>query len=121
MTTSWVSHMSALRPVFDTNFHEYDNVMYIDLDIFPVDGLEKNIFDSDIGEMAVCEEVHMPKLRQENGREPIEEKWAKRVETLYSKKMPRNEEGLLETYGLISSNRTDDRPSDSLLVSVAFL
>lgn len=91
------SHMSALRPVFDPEFHEYDNVMYIDCDIFPVEGCSANIFDEDIGDMAVCQEPHMPKLRSTMGGFE-DEKWARYVKNLYGKEMPRTEEGLLKVY-----------------------
>lgn len=93
--TDCASHMSALRPVFDQQFHKYDKVMYIDCDIFPVDGINENIFECDSGEMGVCEEVHQPKLRKASGRSK-DEQWAKRVENLYGKTMPRNDDGLLK-------------------------
>lgn len=96
--TSCASHMSALRPVFDEDFHTYDHVMYIDCDIFPIDNINQNIFDNDIGEMAVCEEPHQPKMRKDLGRQNIEEQWANRVKMLYGKDMPRNNEGLLKVF-----------------------
>lgn len=100
------SHMSALRPVFDKEFHKYDKVMYIDCDIFPVDNLTENIFECDSGEMAVCEELHQPKMRLESGRSK-DEQWAKRVKQLYNKKMPRNKNGLIRVFnsGLVIYSR----------------
>lgn len=91
------SHMSALRPVFDATFHKYDKVMYIDCDIFPVDGLNENIFECETGEMVVCEELHQPKMRKEGGKSQ-DEKWAKRVKQLYGKTMPRTKDGLLRVF-----------------------
>lgn len=106
--TNCASHMSALRPVFDKEFHKYDKVMYVDCDIFPVDGIKENIFECNTGEMAICEEPHQPKMRQTLGRETTEKKWASRVEQLYGKKMPKNDEGLYKVFnsGLVIYSKT---------------
>jgi len=37
---------SALKPIFDPMFDEYDKVLFADLDIFPAEKLQYNIFDA---------------------------------------------------------------------------
>lgn len=58
---------SALRPIYDDKFLEYDKVMYIDLDVFSVDGKTENIFEQDIKHIGICEEPLQPELREQNG------------------------------------------------------
>ena len=64
MVTKWASHYSALRPVFDESFHEYDNVLFADCDVFPVEGLTTNIFDEPCADIGICEEIGEPAFRK---------------------------------------------------------
>ncbi len=97
--TAHASHMSALRPVFDSEFHTYDKVMYIDLDIFPVDGLTENIFECDTGEMALCEEIHQPEMRNKiEGKPELEQKWARLVKEQFNVEMPKTENNLYRVF-----------------------
>lgn len=65
-TCSVPIYYEPANPLVDSSFDEYDNVMLIDIDVFPVDGLSENIFevlkdDEDIG---ICTEPKQPYFRQ---------------------------------------------------------
>ena len=100
------SHMSALRPIFDEEFHSYDKVLYIDCDIFPVYTCDQNIFDEPVNEIGICEEKHMPALRVLNPQ-CQDDKWDRTVKELYGKSLPRNEQGLVRVFntGLVMYTR----------------
>ena len=36
-------HYGAFKPVFESPYNEYDNVLFADTDVFPVNGLKENI------------------------------------------------------------------------------
>ena len=56
---------NALRPIWDDNFLQYDKILYVDLDIFPLKDCNQNIFEEEVKHFGICEETHMPKLRKE--------------------------------------------------------
>lgn len=58
------TYYDAFRPVYDDEFQEYDNVVYMDMDIFATDNLEENIFENDVKDVGICEEVSQPELRE---------------------------------------------------------
>ena len=53
------------NPLVDDSFDEYDNVMLIDIDVFPVEGLTENIFNVlDEEDAGICTEPKQPKYRE---------------------------------------------------------
>ena len=94
-------YYNCLKPVYDTKFHEYDNVLYVDVDIFSVDGLTESIFDGFTAEVGNCTEPLQPKFRGTSTSSICranDEKWATVVENHWGITMPRNEKGLLKVY-----------------------
>jgi len=94
-------YYDCFRPVFDEEFHKYDNVMFADTDVFAVDGLEENVFESFTGEIGMCTEPFQPKQRTITlGRITSEkdEQWAKVIQNKFNVDLPRNEENLLKVY-----------------------
>lgn len=94
-------HYGAFKPLFDSRFDQYDNILFVDTDVFAVDGLEDNIFDHFHGEIGICEEPFQPKQRTITlGRitSQADEIWAKTVEKAYGVPMPRTEDGLVKVY-----------------------
>lgn len=89
---------NSFMPVFNEEYHDYDAVLTLDTDIFPVDGIKENIFEQDLAEMNICEEVHMPKLKKSIGTYHIQESWSKEVERFYGISMPKNKDGLYKIY-----------------------
>lgn len=98
---SYSPHYGAFKPIYDEKFHEYDNVLFTDTDVFAVDNLKENIFvgfDADIG---ICTETFQPKARakltgQISGTN--DEKWAAAVKAKWGVEMQRTPEGLLKVY-----------------------
>ena len=90
--SKWASHLSALRPVFDEFFHEYDNVLFVDCDVFPLEGLTTNIFDEPCDDIGICEEIGEPKLRA-NDPGFDDERWCLEVIRKYGGKVRRTKEG----------------------------
>lgn len=94
-------YYNCLKPIYDTKFHEYDNVLYADVDIFPIKGLAESIFDGFTAEVANCTEPLQPVFRGKSTSgicRTNDEKWASVVEKYWNIKMPRNSEGLLKVY-----------------------
>jgi len=89
---------NSFAPVFQEEYHQYDAVLTLDTDIFPVDGCDDNIFEGDLGEMNICQEVHMPALKKSIGTYGIQEQWSKEVERYYGIELPKNEDGLYKIY-----------------------
>jgi len=94
-----------LNPMLDDSFLEYDRVLCLDLDIFPVDGLSENIFDIPIADVGICTEPHQPEYRcLWPAKSPSticrdnDERWARIVEKAWGAIMPRTESGLLKVY-----------------------
>jgi hypothetical protein len=53
------------NPLIDPSFDVYDKVALVDIDVFPVEGLNKSLFDQIKGEDAgICTEPLQPRLRQ---------------------------------------------------------
>lgn len=95
------AYYGAVNPIFREEFHEYDNVLFTDADVFAVDGLKENIFENFTGDIGMAQEIFEPMLQiVENrifGKEAFEA-WGKLVEKTYSIKLPRNEKNLLKVY-----------------------
>ena len=94
-------HYGSFKPIFDASFDKYDNVLFCDTDIFPVDGLTESIFDNFVADVGICTEPLQPKLRKETpGRitSAHDERWASIIKGKWNADMPRNEDGLLKVY-----------------------
>lgn len=94
-------HYGAFKPIYTDSFHQYDNVLFADTDVFPVEGLSESIFDGFVAEIGICTEPFQPEHRTKmvshiNTQE--DEKWAKLVEGKWKVKMPRTKNGLLKVY-----------------------
>jgi hypothetical protein len=87
------------RPLHDHDFDQYDDVLYADTDVWPVDGLAESPFGiaADIG---ICTEPLQPVLRQAAKGSICtanDERWAKIVRQAWGVEMPRSG-GLLSVY-----------------------
>jgi hypothetical protein len=95
-------YYGAFNPVYRDEFLDYDNVLFLDADIHPVDGIEKSIFDELTADIGLCNEPLQPYLRAATKVGKINrqqsELWANAVEKKYNMTMPRNKDGLLEIY-----------------------
>ena len=94
-------HYGSFKPIYTDSFHEYDNVLFTDTDLFAVEGLEESIFDNFNAEMGICVEPLQPLLRKNSGgmiTSALDERWAAVVEARWKVKMPRTPEGLLKVY-----------------------
>lgn len=94
-------HYGAFKPLFESAWDQYDKILFADTDVFPVEGLEENIFDDFTGEIGICDEPFQPKQRTiTTGRitSAQDEKWAKMVKNNYGVEVPRTEEGLVRIF-----------------------
>jgi len=57
------AYFAMLRPVTDPSFDVYDKIAVLDMDIYPVDGLTRDVFDEDCGDFAMAQEPHQPEFR----------------------------------------------------------
>lgn len=94
-------HYGSFKPIYDESFHQYDNVLFLDADIFAIEGLTENIFEGFNHEMGICTEPLQPQLRkQQVGKitDVTDERWAAMVHNKWNVEMPRDENGLLKVY-----------------------
>ena len=92
-----------LNPTIDDSFLEYDNVLVLDLDIFPVEGLEENIFEQDFEDVGACTEPFQGKQRSTitvggHINKENDEKWAKVIKDTWNVTLPRDDDGHLKVY-----------------------
>jgi len=95
-------HYGAFKPVYNEEFHTYDNVLFADTDVFAVDDLEENIFENFNAEIGICTEPHQPQQRAKRttgiATGVSEEKWASTIKTKWNVDLPRTLQGLLKVY-----------------------
>jgi lipopolysaccharide biosynthesis glycosyltransferase len=96
-------YYGAFRPIHDNEFDQYDNVLFLDSDIFAVEDLQENVFDafSLESEIGMCTEPFQPKQRTITLGQITsarDEKWAKIIKQIWDADLPRTEEGLLQVY-----------------------
>ena len=92
-----------LNPMLDDTFLDYDKVLVVDLDVFPVEGLAKDIFEEEIDLFGVCTEPFQGKYRNSvtiGGciNTDSDEKWASACWKNYKTQMPRDSDGFLKVY-----------------------
>jgi len=91
----------TFKPIYDESFHEYDNVLYADTDVFAIDGLTESIFEGFDHDIGICQEADQPELRLKTAgmiTSAGDEKWAKLVDSKWGVKVPRTESGLVKVY-----------------------
>ena len=94
-------HYGAFKPLFNSAWDQYDKILFVDTDVFAVDGLTDNIFDHFHSEIGICDEPFQPKQRLiTKGRitSQQDERWAKMVKDVYNAEVPRTEEGLVRIF-----------------------
>lgn len=99
---SYSPHYGAFKPIFTEKFHEYDNVLFADTDVFALDGVNDNIFEGFAADIGICTEPLQPALRnaRTGGRtnRTSEKQWANLVKSKWNIDLPRDENGLLKVY-----------------------
>lgn len=99
---SYSPHYGAFKPVFTEKFHEYDNILFTDTDVFAVERLEEDIFEGFNADVGICTEPLQPKIRAKKSSGvttgTMDELWAQTIKTKWGVNMPRTPEGLLKVY-----------------------
>jgi hypothetical protein len=94
------THYGAFKPIFEWG-DKYENILFLDADVFPIEGLEENIFDHKNFDIGICTEPFQPKQRTITlGKITSErdELWAQRIKKLWDIDVPRTEENLIEVF-----------------------
>jgi len=98
----YTPHYGQFKVAFDPFFAKYDNILFVDTDVYTVNQLDVDIFEGFEADLAIAEEPKQPKMRQERIGTHIstewDEKWNRVVKQAYGYEMPRTEEGLLKVY-----------------------
>ena len=92
---SYTPHYGAFKPVFED--WKYDNILFADTDVFPVEGLTDNIFEEPIGDIGICREQWQTLNKPKSDRD-TDKRWASHVETNFSIKIPRDDNGNVIIY-----------------------
>jgi len=102
--SSIASYYDAFRPIYDPSFEEYDDVVYMDMDIFAMDNLSDNIFEQDVKDIGICEEVSQPYLRSTTTvagsiNAATDERWASACKKFTpTVELPRDSKGRLRVF-----------------------
>ena len=95
-------HYGQFKVVYDEYFEQYDNILFLDTDIFAVDGLVENIFDTPVKHIGLCEEKLQPDMRKKYtvGRinSVSDERFGTLIKNIYGKELPRRKDGLMKVY-----------------------
>lgn len=97
----YTPHYGQFKVVYDSYFEQYDSVLFLDSDIFPVDGLTENVFEIPVKHLGICTEGLQPDLRKRIGGQinhTADEKFGAAVKKIYGKELPRREDGLMKVY-----------------------
>jgi lipopolysaccharide biosynthesis glycosyltransferase len=98
------TYFDAFRPIYDDNFSTYDNVVYMDMDIFAMDNLKENLFDEEVKFVGICEEISQPKLREKytvggHINSVNDKKWEKLSQSIIPNfKQPRDNKNRLKVF-----------------------
>jgi len=85
---------NALRPIHDEEFHKYDNVLFLDMDIFPTENISENIFEQGVKGIGIVEETQQLVLRANssgNINAIQDNRWAQIVKNKWNIDVPRDE------------------------------
>ncbi len=97
---TYTPHYGQFKIVYDDYFNNYDSVLFLDSDIFPLANLKENIFEMPVKHLGICTEPHQPKIRQQISGQichAMDEKWGAMIKKVYGKDMPRKD-NLLKVY-----------------------
>lgn len=98
---SYSPHYGQFKVVFDDKFQSYDNILFADTDVFPVDNLKMSIFEGFNHDLGICTEEYQPKSRLTSTNHinsKNDEAWAAALKSKWGVDMPRTDEGLLKVY-----------------------
>lgn len=87
------THYGILAPLYVEWFWQFDNVLFLDCDIFVVDDIEEDIFKVKTRGFSMCQEPHQPELRAKHSRNICganDQKWAHLIKKLWGISVPRN-------------------------------
>jgi len=101
--TTLSPYYGAFRPVIDPEFNKYDNILFADCDIIPIDGLTDNIFDEmDDHDLLLAEEWNQPEARAKYNVGGItgarDDEWAEWAKQTYGVTVPRTESGRVRVF-----------------------
>lgn len=116
-------YFGALRPILDPSFHEYDAVLFVDMDVIPKAAPVENIFDELSGHIMLAEEPKQPELREDmkgniNGRN--DQRWARISEAIWRAKVARDDVNRPKVFnsGVVLSSQEGLRVLKRILPSV---
>ena len=92
-----------LNPIIDDRFLNYDKILSVDLDVFPVENLSENIFEQEINDIGICVEPFQGKSRASTTvggciNKENDERWVQAVQNRWGGFFPRDEDGHLKIY-----------------------
>lgn len=92
-----------LNPIVDDSFLKYDNVLVVDLDVFPVENLKQNIFEENFGDVGACTEPFQGKQRATitvggHINKANDERWSNVIKEKWGVTLPRDNDGHLKVY-----------------------
>jgi len=114
-------HYCQFKVIYDKSFDKYDNILFLDSDIYTVHNLDISIFDNFSHDIGVCEETWQPqnrlKMKDHHIGNKWDEKWCDLVYKIWGVHMPRTEENLPKVYnsGVVLYSRKGINKCENLL------
>lgn len=107
-------HYGQFKVVFDESFDKYDQILFTDTDVFPVEDLQESIFDelAPTDDIGIVEEWQQTEVRKKHTVAGINHQndlqWARIVENKWDVQMPRAKCGSVKAYnsGVVLWNRS---------------
>ena len=95
-------YYNAFEPIYNQKvFDQYDKILFVDTDVFAVDGLQENIFDQEIADIGICREKHKEITRgkgEGNINAKTDKLWNAYLVKKYGKSMPLNDNGDMKVF-----------------------
>lgn len=85
------NYMNCLRPIYDADFEKYDNVLFLDMDIFVKENAKENIFDVNVNGIGMVQEKLQLDLREKSTSaiNTINDKaWASKIKNKFNIEVP---------------------------------
>ena len=88
----YTPHFGILKLIYDTSFDDYDDILFLDADVFPVETLDVNIFDHFQADIGIVSEGFVGDLTEREHSNWYE--WNRLIKDVYGITIPTRKDGL---------------------------
>lgn len=89
---NFTPHFGILKLIYDTSFDDYEDILFVDTDVFPIENLNENIFDYFHGDIGIVSEGFVGDLSEHE--HDMWYKWNTAVRDSFGVTIPTRKDGL---------------------------